>query len=233
LEGQKVLYIPELYGFIESPVNQYTIPKKKPSDATKYYLTNSEYRLFFSFLWDRWDLAIRNNDLQPIHQMSFLCVIAGELGLRLQEILGLQLKHLNLDDNVCLVTKGKGSKGSGYRKREVPINDFVKASLKDFLKCFPRGRNDYLFQNHKGKELSKNTAHNWRAKIIEEIKEKNLPIIIEKGFGFHAFRRTYARSFLENGGNFMNLQKYAGWKYSTTASHYIGEAKPTINPGGI
>lgn len=225
IAGQKSLYLPDYYGHIESPVNLYTIPRNKPCDASKLYLTNSEYKYFFYFLWNKLSRAIETNTLKPFHQIYFICIIAGELGLRLQEILGLELRHINLEDNICLVIRGKGTKGSGYRKREVPLTDFFRASLQDFLKYFPRERSKPLFQNVNGDYLSSSTAHKWRQAILQEIKTSELPIIIEERFGFHALRRTYARSYLENGGNFLQLKKNTGWKFASTAGCYIGVNK--------
>ncbi len=232
LIGQKTLSIVELYGHIASPVNRYTIPRQKPSDASRIYLTASEYKVFLSYLWDSWDFAIQGNKLCPRHQMFLMAVIAGELGLRCQEILGLKLEHLNIADNVCIVTEGKGSNGSGNRKRDVPLNDFVKASLSDFLKHFPRKRGEPLFQNHLGEELSKSTASKWMNRAVKEMKALKLPIVFEERFGWHALRRTYARGYVENGGDFWKLMQNTGWKFASTATHYIGASKIPINYQG-
>ena len=229
IEGQKTLYIPEYYGFIESPVNRYTLPRNKPSDASKLYLTETEYKNFLLLLWNKWNYAQKVKDLKPANQLFFICVVAGELGLRLQEVLGLELQHINLIDDICLVIKGKGSKGSGFRKREVPLTPLLKASLKDFLKCFPRNRDEPLFQNFNNERLTHSTAYKWLDSIVKEIQTRHLPIVIEKGFGFHAFRRTYARLFAEKDGDFFQLMKNTGWKYASTASHYTGASKLPIN----
>lgn len=222
LKGQKNLNIIELYGSINSPVNRYTIPREKPSDPSRIYLTDSEYKSFLAHLWDEWNLAIENNELKPYHQMFFMAVIAGELGLRCKEIIGLQLEHFNVTDDICIVTKGKGCKGSGNRKRDVPLSNLAKASLKDFLKHFPRERSEALFQNQYGQCLSISTAAKWMNRTVKQMKALNLPIIFEDRFGWHALRRTYARGYLNNGGDFMQLMRNTGWKFASTASHYIG-----------
>lgn len=233
ISGQKTLNIIELYGAICSPINRYTIPREKPSDASRIYLTDSEYKTFLSYFWDKWNHAIQDDQLKPAHQMFFMCVIAGELGLRSKEILGLELQHLNLTDNICIVTKGKGSKGSGHKKRDIPLNDFIKASLSDFLKHFPRNRNEPLFQNQSGKILSSSTASKWMNNAVKEMKTWGLPIVFENRFGWHALRRTYARGYLDKGGDFFQLMKNTGWKFASTASCYIGASKLPINYGGV
>ncbi len=125
--------------------------------------------------------------------MSF---IAGEMGLRLQGLIGLDRQHPTPIDNVCLVVREKGSNGSGHRKRQVTMTPLAKATLQEFLTFLPRGKLDPLFQNQKGQRLSINTAHHWMDELIAEIRQAELPIFIDKGFGWHALRRTFATRHL-------------------------------------
>ena len=104
----------------------------------------------------------------------------------------------------------------------------MKATLIDFFKLFSREKNEPLFQNACGEVLSKNTAHHWMDGLIKQIRLAGLPIFIDKGFGWHAFRRTYTRMFLENGGDIFNLKRNAGWTYTSTVSHYLGDSKQTV-----
>lgn len=233
LPGQKPLYLPELYGPIESPVNRYTIPRQS-SERTpnRNYLEASEYRHWLRFTWSLIRPDLRKDKLLKAAQLYLMCVIAGEMGLRLKEILGLQPEHFNLVDNVCIVLKGKGSHGSGDRKRAVPISPLVKATLEDFLQRFPRTSGRPLFQNPQGQCLSMNTAHHWMDELIVKMHEAKVPILTDKGFGWHAFRRTRTRSYLANGGNIHDLKRIMGWSYTSTISHYLGDSKQEYQPSG-
>ena len=231
LPGQKPLYLPTIYGSIESPVNRYTIPRKT-SDRTpnRNYLEASEYKLWLKFTWRQIRPELSKGMLFKVAQRHVMCVIAGEMGLRLKEILGLQPEHLLFSDDVCLVVRGKGSRGSGDRKRSVPLTPLVKATLKDLYRLFPREHGKPLFQNRHGYCLSASTAHHWMDELIQDIHATNSPIFIDKGFGWHAFRRTYARLYLERGGNIYDLKRNMGWSYTSTLSHYLGDSKPSVQP---
>ena len=96
-------------------------------------------------------------------------------------ILGLQPEHFNFDDGVCFVLRGKGSRGSGYRKRVVPLTPLLKETMAGFLKIFPREKGSPVFQNRKGGELSKNTAHHWLDELIGKIKVAGFPFTLKRG----------------------------------------------------
>lgn len=232
-QGQPSLYLPDLYGPIASPVNRYTVPRPQ-GDRTpnRNFLELSEYKQWLRFTWSQIQPELAEADLLKVSQLHLMCVIAGEMGLRLQEILGLDLEHFILADDVCIVVWGKGSNGSGFRKRPVPISPFVKASLGDFIKQFPRTKGESLFQTRHGQRLGKNTAHHWMDELIKKIQAAKLPIFIERGFGWHAFRRTYTRLYLERDGNIYDLKRNTGWSYTSTISHYLGDSKQKATPSG-
>ncbi|MGE0201766.1 MAG: tyrosine-type recombinase/integrase [Candidatus Melainabacteria bacterium] len=233
LPGQKSLYLPELYGPIESPVNQYTLPRNKPDRTpNRNFLEESEYKTWLRFTWSRIHAGLSPRQLLKATQLHVMCVVAGESGLRLQEILGLQPEHINLKDGQLLVTRGKGSNGSGHRKRSVPISALLKATLEEFFRRFPRRKGEPVFQTSHGQRLSASTAHHWMDELIAEIQKAGLPILIEKGFGWHAFRRTYTRLYLEREGNVFDLKRNTGWTWTSTISHYLGDSKQMACPGG-
>lgn len=233
LPGQQSLYLPELYGPIESPVNRYTIPRdnadRKPN---RNFLEKSEYKLWLKFTYSQIRPDLPKAKLLKVMQFHLMCVIAGETGIRLQEILGLQPEHFTLADDTCLVVRGKGSKGSGYRKRTVPISALMKVTLTDFLRCFPRTKGEPLFQNRHRQRLSLNTAHHWIDEVIIKIDQAGLPIQIERGFGWHAFRRTSTRLYLDQSSDIRELMRQKGWAWASAASHYIGDAKQKLPANG-
>lgn len=227
--GQKPLHIPSIYGPIESPVGPYAIPVNAASKGDNHrYLTASEYKQWLRFLWQLTVNAKTEQEKRFANQQYVMCVIAGELGLRIQEILGLERRYINLVDSECLVTWGKASNGSGFRKRLVPITPSANQVIKEFLNEYPRQPDEPLFQNRLGKRLSKSTAHSMMNRLKEKIKEAGLPIYIDKGFGWHAFRRTFTRCYLEKGGNIFDLKRATGWSYTSTISHYLGDEKPQL-----
>jgi integrase len=228
LPGQQAVYLPDVYGPIESPVNCYTIPRcASDRPPNRNFLEASEYKTWLRFTWSQIKPDLPPEKLLKVCQTHLMCVLAGETGMRLQELLGLELQHLNLIDDVCLVTMGKRTRGSDYRKREVSLTAMAKASIKDFVAMFPKDKTDPVFQNIRGQRLGKNTAHHWLDELIQAIKAAGLPILIDKGFGWHAFRRTFTRLYLERGGNIFDLKRNNGWRFTSTISHYLCDSKQT------
>jgi len=232
LPGHQTLYLPSLYGPIESPVTKYSLPRcHTEKSSSRNYLTRSEYKAWLKFAWQRLDSSLPVSEQYKRTQFYTMCVLAGETGLRSQEFLGLQVQHINLVDKVCLVVKGKGTNGSGYRKREVPLSDLAVATLRDFMGQYSRRRGEYLFPGKKGKPIVYRTANEWLREFIGEVQKAQLPIFIEKGFGWHAFRRTFTRNYLDKGGRVDDLKRINGWAWTSTISHYIGcEKAPTKHP---
>lgn len=229
LPGHQTLYLPTLYGPIESPVNRYTIPRQNSDKPpNRNYLEESEYKQWLWFTWSQIQPTLPKEKFLKANQLHLMCVIAGEMGLRIQEILGLQPEHFVLEENMCLVVAGKGSRGSGHRKRSVPVSPMVKETLAGFLKQFSRNKGEPLFQNRHGKRMSINTAHHWMDELIDKIQAAGLPIFIDKGFAWHAFRRTYTRLYIERGGNIFELKRNTGWVYTSTISHYLGDSKQVL-----
>jgi integrase len=233
LEGHQAIYLPDIYGAIESPVNLYSIPRPKVDRMpNRNFLEKSEYHCWLQFAFSQIRPDLTEKQLRKAMQFYLMCVIAGETGMRIQEILGLQPEHFSLGDDTCLVVKGKGSNGSGYRKRPVPISPMVKATLSDFLKQFPRAKGEPLFQNHHGQRLSMNTAAHWMKEMLTKIEKAELPIQTDVGFGWHAFRRTSTRLFLEQSSDIRELMRQKGWAWASTVSHYIGDEKQKLPPQG-
>jgi hypothetical protein len=69
--------------------------------------------------------------------------------------------------------------------------------------------------------------------LVQEVKEAELPIFLDKGYGWHGFRRTFARLFIEDGGSIEELKKICAWAYTSTLAHYMGDPKPTLPRKGL
>lgn len=236
LPGQAPIVIQEQYGPINCPINRY---RYSPYHHTKppnfNYLSGDEYKQWLFFTSNLVNPAMAKDQLLKFCQLHLLCTLAGETGMRLQELIGLDVRDLNLVDATCGVMKGKGSKGSGPRKREVPLSRLAILTVKEFLKQFPRKPGESLVQNTNLQRLSINTAHGWMRELKQRIKAAQLPIYLDQGFGWHAFRRTFARRYVERGGSrsIETLKLICGWSYTSTLSHYMGDPKPTLPVRGF
>lgn len=133
-------------------------------------------------------------------------------GLRVSELIGLQLSKLYMDEGYMLV-EGKGSK-----QRLVPMSP---QSLKQIelwktdrnLLSIKKGQEDILFLNRRGSKLT-------RAMIFTIVKELAILAGIRKNISPHTFRHSFATHLLENGANLRAIQQLLGHESITTTELY-------------
>ncbi|MDD4991651.1 MAG: site-specific tyrosine recombinase XerD [Paludibacter sp.] len=133
-------------------------------------------------------------------------------GLRVSELINLQLSKLYLDEGYMLV-EGKGSK-----QRLVPLSP---QSLKQIalwkidrnLLNIQKGSEDVLFLNRRGSKLTRDMIF----KIVKDLAEL---AGIRKKVSPHTFRHSFATHLLENGANLRAIQQLLGHESITTTELY-------------
>ena len=133
-------------------------------------------------------------------------------GLRVSELINLQLSKLYIDEGYMLV-EGKGSK-----QRLVPLSP---ASVRQ-IGLWQIDRNalnvkseysDILFLNRYGRKLT-------RAMIFTIVKDLAEVSGIRKNISPHTFRHSFATHLLENGANLRAIQQLLGHESITTTELY-------------
>jgi len=133
-------------------------------------------------------------------------------GLRVSELIGLQLSKLYLEEGYMLVD-GKGSK-----QRLVPMSPQALKQIgfwktdRDKL-TIKKGHEDILFLNRRGSKLT-------RAMIFTIVKDLALLAGIRKNVSPHTFRHSFATHLLENGANLRAIQQLLGHESITTTELY-------------
>ena len=133
-------------------------------------------------------------------------------GLRVSELIGLQLSRLYIDEGYMLV-EGKGSK-----QRLVPLSPPSITQIKNWLidrnlLQIKKGNEDFLFLNQRGAKLT-------RAMIFEIVKNLTELAGIRKKVSPHTFRHSFATHLLENGANLRAIQQLLGHESITTTELY-------------
>lgn len=140
-------------------------------------------------------------------------------GLRVSELVNIQLKDINLQDRTIRVF-GKGSKERivifGYHSKEA-INDYIKNG-RIFL---DKKSSSYLFLNKDGNRLS----DRYIRKIIDDI-------IIKASIEFHVsphmLRHTFATVMLNNGLDLVSVKNLLGHSSLNTTSIYAHVSEEQI-----
>ena len=133
-------------------------------------------------------------------------------GLRVSELINLQLSKLYLEEAYMLV-EGKGSK-----QRLVPMSpEALKQTnlwkLDRNLLNIKKGNEDYVFLNRRGTKLT-------RDMIFKIVKDLTHLAGIRKNVSPHTFRHSFATHLLEHGANLRAIQQLLGHESITTTELY-------------
>ena len=132
-------------------------------------------------------------------------------GLRVSELLNLQLRQVNIDLGILKVI------GKGNKERIVPIGDFAKEYLMLYIKHI-RGRFDihkskFVFLNKQGIPLTRQFF--WKS-----IKKYSKNAGIEINVTPHTLRHSFATHLLENGLDLRMVQEMLGHTNISTTQIY-------------
>ena len=133
-------------------------------------------------------------------------------GLRVSELLNLEVNNVDLDMYLVRCF-GKGSK-----ERIVPISDFAKDALDNYINIYRKTLTknkvtNILFLNSRGDKLSRQGFF----KILKEIaKEKR----INKDLSPHTIRHSFATHLINNGADLRSVQTMLGHENIRTTQIY-------------
>lgn len=135
-------------------------------------------------------------------------------GIRANELVNLEIYHVDLREKVLFVKKGKGK-----RQRVVPMGKSAVKYLREYLeKIRPRyarknPKERRLFLTNRGDPVTANT-------IRAFLRIYRLSAGIEKPVSPHGFRRACATHLLKNGADIRYVQKLLGHKRLRTTQYY-------------
>ena len=138
---------------------------------------------------------------------SILMLLYG-CGLRISEALNLNFEDIN--ENDYLIIKGKGNK-----ERMVPLMDYVKNDIKDYIHECPKNfiKDDPLFV---GKRLDRLSP-----RIIQYVLEKiRHNLSLPETATPHALRHSFATHLLDSGGDLRTIQELLGHSSLSTTQKY-------------
>lgn len=133
----------------------------------------------------------------------------AETGMRISEVINLELEHVNLSTGRILISQGKGNKD-----RVVYINNGLLESLISYLDRTKKGNTGLVFTTRTGGKLDQNNTN----RMIETYRKK---AGIEKHVSAHTFRHSYATALLRETGNLSLVQRVLGHEDISTTQVYI------------
>ena len=188
----KYLYRNEI--IISNPIED--IPIKREMSKRKEIFTQDEISNFLDSITDKRDRAIFE--------------LAYSSGLRVSEIVNLNINDVDLKERILTIREGKGSKD-----RFVPFNDVAEKFLQRYIKKDRKsGRNEKaLFLTDRGR-IKSGTVCMWFRRYLKTSGIKR------KGLTFHSIRHSTATHLLESGADVRYVSELLGHESIETTITY-------------
>ncbi len=213
------------YGAIDQPVLAYDYPAHvwhgRKEDAP---FVRSELLDFYEVLRSKW-ITRPKRPWVPARTYSMI-VVAGESGLRINEICTLEVERDLLFSQGRLQTRhGKAFRGSGSRVRQTVFTPFAQATVLHYIdNVRPRfkrwSQSPFVFLSERGGPLSEDAAASTLQGATKIARQEGLRV--PPRFGWHSLRRSFATIFIEEHPNkYASLMEMLGHINPSTLSHYI------------
>ncbi len=148
------------------------------------------------------------------YKHKLLIALAYGAGLRLSEVINLQVRDVQLCDRTIIVRRGKGAK-----RRYTIIPDKLWWKLRLYVKN--KEAHNYVFESNRGGKLHSRTAQ----KIFKNALKK---AGIEKEATFHSLRHSFATHLVDNGTNLRYVQELLGHSNIRTTQIYTHVGKCAV-----
>lgn len=137
---------------------------------------------------------------------KLLLALSYGAGLRVSEVVSLQVKDLDFEEGLLTVRCGKGRKD-----RVTVLPELLAADLHAF--CADKGVNKLIFESDRGGSLTTRAAQKIFAMALKKAG-------IRKEASFHSLRHSFATHLLGNGVNLRIIQELLGHASSRTTERY-------------
>lgn len=129
-------------------------------------------------------------------------------GMRLETALNIKISDINFETKLIFLSTVKNRK-----QQFIPLSSKLAVMLKEYITKRNTTEDDVLFCNHYGKPASERSYQQYVQKYNND-RGVDLTSI-------HAFRHTFAREFILNGGDTFRLQKIMGHSDISVTKEYV------------
>ncbi len=135
-------------------------------------------------------------------------------GIKVTELINIKINDLNLNANIINI--------EGDKKRIVPLNQYSKNAINDYMKKFRHKRcsveNEFLFVNISGEPISRQGI--W--KILKYYEKK---INLNKELSPQILRNSFAVHLLSHGADLGTIQELMGLSSLAAAQNYLNSVE--------
>ncbi len=150
------------------------------------------------------------NEITNLKHKAILMTIYSS-GLRLNELLSLQIKDIDFDRDLIIIKQGKGRKD-----RQSVLSQSLKELLNQYYGEYrPK---EYVFEGQKGGKYSPSSVQAIMKRAVKKVG-------IKKHATVHTLRHSFATHLLENGTDIRFIQELLGHKRLETTQIYTHISK--------
>lgn len=191
------------------PVDPFTkveMPKERRNpNKPKQFMDTVEFMDFVDVL---------DSQYKKINFQAYVCIrLAAFTGMRTEELLALQWKHVDFNGGYISIVQalGRGLRGGTYLKgtkskssqRTLKIDNGMLAILSDWYETTAyKTQDDFVF-NNEGKTLQIGRPNKWLHDVSEQYG-------VAVGLSMHKLRHTWATLALDQGASVKQVQTYLG-----------------------
>lgn len=129
-------------------------------------------------------------------------------GCRVRTAINIKIKDLDFENQLISFTQTKNKK-----PQIVPMSSKLQSSLIEYLSLWDHTEDDYLFPNHVGQQM---TADAFKRNVQRYNNGRGVMITSS-----HAYRHTFAKRWILNGGDVFRLQKILGHSTMDMVRKYV------------
>jgi integrase len=200
-DGERSSRVAEIYSSIEQPVSEYDIPVHSfDGEQQGVPLEPSRLYEFYNCLRQHYiNPSCRRYHHERARNYAMV-ILAGETGLRSDEMAHLEVEHDLFFDSRQLQTRfAKGTNGSGKRARLTVFPPLARDTIRYYLKNHRphlRGaQSPYLFCSTQGGPIDYNSLQRAIVSIRACANKNQIPVLDH--FAWHWLRRLFATRFIE------------------------------------
>src|SRR5690625_2259616 len=197
-----------------SPMEEITIGKVRPRTIETF--SRSQLRDLF----EQPDLSL----FVGIRDYAMLTLFI-ETGIRVRELSDIKLDDVRFSDNQILI------RGKNGEDRLVPFQTHTRRVLREYIQARGYSDIDNLFVSHDDLPMNRDSV---RRRIVKYGRMANITNV---RCSPHTFRHTFAKMYIQNGGDVFSLQSILGHKsmemvrvYVNLFSNEVAEAHAKFSP---
>jgi len=153
-------------------------------------------------------LSVFNKRYISSHKNYLMCKISLETGMRVSEVINLQVQDIDWNTGKTHIKEGKGKKD-----RIIYLNSNLLEELRELVERLETGSTGLVFPSRTGEKMDTNNLN----RMLKTYGEKSG---IEKHFTFHTFRHTYGTKLYKETGDIRIVQKVLGHSDISTTMIY-------------